>query len=198
MASTLSDLRDRVSRLQQEIEESIGERRDALNYTIRNRKVIFEREVIELHRRARKRLLAYLAGARLSVVLTAPVIYSLVVPLALLDLAVTAYQAICFPAYGLTKAKRSDYIVFDRHKLAYLNGLEKLNCIYCSYANGLIAYIREIAARTEPRWCPIKHSRSLKGIHPYHAGFADYGDAGAYRAISDTLGARKETPHEAN
>jgi hypothetical protein len=59
--------------------------------------------------------------------------------------------------------------------------LEKLNCAYCSYANGLIAYVREIAGRTEQYWCPIKHARRVIGAHPRYALFEDYGDAEGYR-----------------
>jgi hypothetical protein len=105
----------------------------------------------------------------------------LIVPLVLLDLFVTAYQAACFPVYGIAKVRRADYLVFDRHHLGYLNALEKLNCAYCSYANGLIAYVREIAGRTEKYWCPIKHARRVIGAHPHYAEFRDYGDAAAFR-----------------
>ena len=42
--------------------------------------------------------------------------------------------------------RRRDYIVVDRHKLSYLNGIEKLNCVYCGDANGVFAYTREITA----------------------------------------------------
>ena len=45
--------------------------------------------------------------------------------------------------------RRRDYFAIDRHKLAYLNAIEKFNCLFCSYTNGLIGYVREIAARTE-------------------------------------------------
>jgi hypothetical protein len=120
-------------------------------------------------------------NARPLTVLTAPVIYALIVPLLLLDLFVTAYQAACFPAYGIPKVRRSDYLVFDRHHLRYLNAIEKLNCAYCSYANGLIAYVREIAGRTEQYWCPIKHARRVIGAHPRYAMFEDYGDADGYK-----------------
>jgi hypothetical protein len=77
--------------------------------------------------------------------------------------------------------RRSDYLVFDRHHLSYLNGLEKLNCAYCSYANGLLAYAREIAGRTELHWCPIKHARRVLGAHGTYHEFDDYGDAEAYQ-----------------
>ena len=44
---------------------------------------------------------------------------------------------------------RGQYIVIDRHRLKYLNAIEKLNCVYCGYGNGVIAYARDIAGRTE-------------------------------------------------
>jgi len=110
---------------------------------------VFEQEVLRRHRELQTTLTRYLLNARPLVVLTAPVIYSLIFPLVLLDIFVSIYQAVCFPAYGIEKVKRRDYMIFDRGHLAYLNPLEKLNCAYCSYANGLIAYVREVAGRTE-------------------------------------------------
>jgi hypothetical protein len=82
----------------------------------------------------------------------------------------------------LEKVRRADHIVFDRQFLAYLNLMQKFNCIYCSYGNGLISYVREIAARTEGYWCPIKRSRRMAGEHGHHADFVDYGDAEAWAA----------------
>ena len=73
--------------------------------------------------------------------------------------------------------RRRDYLVFDRHHLAYLNIIEKINCAYCSYANGAVAFMREVASRTEVYWCPIKHARRVLGPHPHYQGFADFGDA---------------------
>ncbi len=113
--------------------------------------------------------------------LTAPVIYSLLIPIMLLDIFVIVYQLICFPVYKIPKVRRRNYLVFDRHHLAYLNFIEKLNCAYCSYANGVIAFAREVAARTEVYWCPIKHARRILGPHPHYQGFADFGDAEGFR-----------------
>jgi hypothetical protein len=45
------------------------------------------------------------------------------------------------------------------------------NCRYCSYANGLIAYVAEIAGRTEQHWCPIKHSQ---GIPIHHSRYDQF------------------------
>lgn len=128
-----------------------------------------------------------MCSARALIALTAPLIYALIVPFALLDLFVTIYQAVCFPVYGIAKVRRRDYLVFDRRYLGYLNLLEKLNCAYCSYANGVIAYVREIGARTEQYWCPIKHARRLAAAHPRYANFVDYGDADAWRNETEAL-----------
>jgi hypothetical protein len=77
--------------------------------------------------------------------------------------------------------RRRDYIVIDRHKLAYLNAIEKFNCVYCGYANGVLAYVREVAARTEAFWCPIRHRRTPAAPHGHYARFVNYGNAAGYR-----------------
>jgi hypothetical protein len=106
-------------------------------------------------------------------VLSAPVI-----PVVLVDIRVMAYQAICFPIYKIPKVRRRDYLVFDRNHLAYLNIIEKINCSYC---NGAIAFVREVASRTEVYWSPIKHARGVLGPHPHYRGFADFGDLEGFR-----------------
>ncbi len=70
--------------------------------------------------------------------------------------------------------------MIDRHHLSYLNSMEKLNCVYCGYVNGLIGYMREIAARTEQYWCPIKHAKKILDPHRRYARFADFGDPKEY------------------
>lgn len=110
-------------------------------------------------------------------ILTAPVIYSLIIPALLMDAFVQLYQAICFPVYGIPKVRREDYIKHDRHRLSYLNSLKKVNCAYCAYFNGVIAYVREVAGRTEQYWCPIKHASAPRDRHQRYQRFAAYGDA---------------------
>jgi hypothetical protein len=105
----------------------------------------------------------------------------------LLDLFVSAYQAVCFPVYGIPKARRRDYMAIDRNKLRYLNALEGLNCMYCSYANGLLAFVVEVAGRTEQHWCPIKHARRIQNTHDRYSHFLPYGDASAYRKEIDKV-----------
>ena len=128
-----------------------------------------------------KGLWVYLKGVRLPVLLTAPLIYFCVIPFILLDFSVVVYQAVCFPLNGIPKVRRRNYLIFDRGRLPYLNAIEKLGCVYCSYANGLLAYVVEIAARTEQHFCPIKHAAEVPTPHTRYAHFLPYGDAGAYR-----------------
>jgi len=123
----------------------------------------------------------------MAVIVSAPLIYACALPFLLLDAMVTVYQLVCFPIYDIPKVRRGDYIVFDRGKLAYLNTIEKVGCIYCSYANGLLPMVTEIAARTEQYFCPIKHDHPLVKAHSRYSKFLPYGDAKAYREQSDAV-----------
>ncbi len=119
--------------------------------------------------------------------LTAPLIYSLLLPIALLDLWATLFQQVCFRVYGVPRVRRADYLRLDRHRLPYLDAVGRLNCVYCGYSNGVIAYAREIAARTEQYWCPIKHGDAPAGVHDRYESFADFGDAAGYEARAERL-----------
>ena len=180
-------MRARMAELQQRLEEDMAAARERFSYRLDRGRAVFDAEVVARHRAAKIRFWDFLRQTRPMVVLTAPFIYALIVPFVVLDLMVSLYQAMCFPVYGIAKVRRGDHIVIDRHLLAYLNLLQKLNCVYCSYINGLISYIREIAARTEQYWCPIKHSRRVAGLHDRHADFIDYGDAEGWQARLDAL-----------
>jgi len=193
MTDSISELVSRIRSMEEELEQELERRRREFRYHIKRGRVIFEREVRQRHQVLRRKLLSYVAGARPLVVVTAPVIYSVIFPFVLLDLFVTLYQAICFPVYGIKKVRRADFITFDRKHLSYLNGLEKLNCMYCSYGNGLLAYSVEIAGRTEKYWCPIKHAKRMAGAHRYYPEFLEYGDAEGYhqrQRSSDTATTR--------
>lgn len=181
MNPKISELLARIQHMELEIEHEMKRRRAELQADFEETRVRFEQEVLEQQRRFKTGVLAYLLTANWLTLLTAPVIYALIVPILFLDLSITVYQHICFRAYGLPRVKRSDYFVFDRAHLAYLNLIEKVNCAYCSYGNGVMAYGREVVARTEQYWCPIKHARKIMAAHPYYTGFVDFGDAQSYR-----------------
>ena len=182
MSDMVKNITDRIRELEAELEDEFEKRRQQLSFRIENGRAVFDAEIARRHAELRTGLIRYVRGARLMTILTAPLIYGVAVPLVFLDLVVSLYQALCFPVYGIEKARRGDYIVFDRHRLQYLNGLEKLNCVYCSYGNGLLAYVSEIASRTEAHWCPIKHAQRLAATHRRYPDFAEYGDAEGYTA----------------
>ena len=144
-------------------------------------------EVRADHRRHRTGLWRYISRGDIATLASVPVIYAMIVPFVILDATLGIYQAICFRAWGVKRVRRRDHFALDRHKLAYLNGVERLNCLFCSYANGLIAYVREIAARTEQYWCPIRHARSVRGSHGRYDDFAAYGDPAEYRGRLPSL-----------
>jgi hypothetical protein len=182
MTDTLTGLVDQIQKLHDELDREIAKRRIAHGFNLSGKFVQFEKDAVARHRRLRTGILKYLSTADIPTVLTAPVIYGMILPIAVLDLAVTVYQHLCFRAYGMARVTRADYIVIDRQHLKYLNWIEVLNCVYCGYANGVFAYAREIGARTEQFWCPIKHALRVKDPHQRYFEFLEYGDADGYRA----------------
>ncbi len=177
MTTHIDELLARIHELEDQVEEEYRKTRESW---AQKRQELAE-EFLRQQRRYKTGLFRFLLRSRLLVALTAPVIYAGWIPFLLLDLFVTLYQAICFPIYRIPKVRRADYLVFDREDLPYLNIIEKFNCFYCSYGNGVAAYFREVAARTEQYWCPIKHARRLKAAHDRYHDFFDYGDAEAFR-----------------
>ncbi|WP_238363944.1 hypothetical protein [Mesobacterium pallidum] len=180
MNQRITALLGSIRELQESLETEWEARRRAFRYRLENGRVVFEAEARRRHRDLRVRLGTFLKRTRPMTVITAPVIYSLIVPFVLLDLMVWLYQAICFPVYGIARVPRGDYIRIDRHHLAYLNGLQKLNCVYCGYCNGVIAWVRVVAGRTEAFWCPIKHAARVAGPHDDYVHFTEYGDGEGY------------------
>ena len=181
MSVTKSDLQRRIETVEQELGSTLEEKGKTVRRYWSNGKARFSKEMRREHKKLKEWLPSYVLHARPLVFLAVPVIYLGIAPFLLLDLFLTLYQAICFPIFGIPKVKRRKYIVFDRGRLAYLNLVEKLNCVYCSYANGLCAYATEIAARTEQHWCPIKHAQRVGAPHSRYWRFIGYGDAKGYR-----------------
>lgn len=182
MNDRIAHLLAQITALEDELRSAVHEQEGRMFFQIKGKRVEFERSVREAHRQLKTSLLRWLVTNRPQNLVTGPIIYGMALPLLLLDLCVSFYQWACFPIYGIAKVRRSDYLVFDRHQLGYLNAIEKFHCTYCEYANGLIAYLTEILARTEQYFCPIKHARKLLGCHQRYRQFLDYGDAADYEA----------------
>ena len=180
----LNEALERFYKLQKDLEAEIDRllqgKREQFRYHFERGKVCFEQGMRALHKRKRIGVWRYLRHARLRHVISAPIIYSVFFPFLALDIFVTIYQHICFRLYGIPLVRRSDHIVIDRQHLAYLNAIEKFNCMYCGYGNGVAEYVREVSARTEQYWCPIKHARRTRDPHHRTDRFMDYGDADAW------------------
>jgi hypothetical protein len=117
-------------------------------------------------------------------VVVSPLLYGMIVPLIVLDLALELYHRVVFPVLGIPLVRRGEYIKIDRHLLPYLSPILKVACAYCGYANGLLHYAVRIAGDTEIYFCPIKHETS-PGFRPplHHQSFLEYGDAEGFRRL---------------
>ena len=177
MKNHLDDLLARIKALQEDVEEEYRLQRDVWE----SKREQLAGDLARQQRRYKVGLFRFLRRSSLLAILTAPIIYAGWIPFLLMDLFVTVYQAICFPVYRIPKVRRSDYLIFDREDLPYLNAIEKFNCFFCSYGNGVAAYTREVAARTEQYWCPIKHARRVASMHSRYHKFLEYGDCTDYQ-----------------
>jgi len=166
MNAKITEITALIRKLEDDLEAEFARRRLDLAFTVTGGKVRFEEYVLKHHKQIRSNLLGHLLGARPLMVITAPLIYAMIVP----------------------------FMLLNRGQLAYLNWVEQFNCFYCSYANDVISYVREIAARTEQYWCPIKDARRIVSAHERYSKFAGYGDAAAYQA--ELAGLRNELNKE--
>lgn len=171
-----------MAALEDDLREALHEQEASMLFEIRGKRVEFEHSIKQAHCRLKTGFFRWLVANRPQNLITGPVIYGMIIPLLMLDLFVTVYQALCFPIYRIAKVRRDHYIVLDRQHLEYLNFIEKFHCTYCGYASGLVAYVYEIVARTEQYFCPIKHARRILGTHSRYPRFLDYGEAVDYEA----------------
>lgn len=182
MNDRIRQLLDQMSALEEDMRVALVEQEASALFRIEGKRVEFEESIRQAHRKLKTGFFRWLVTNRPQNLITGPIIYAMIVPMFALDLCVSFYQASCFPIYGIGKAKRADYFIYDRQQLEYLNFIEKFHCTYCAYGNGLAAYVTEILARTEEYFCPIKHARKMLATHARYARFLDYGDAADYEA----------------
>lgn len=95
-------------------------------------------------------------------------ILSMIIPLLMIDVTFSLYQAIYFTICDIPKISKKDYITFDRGRLLKLTLLQRMSCHYCDYANGLMAWAKAVANMTEVYSCAIKHSSPR-----YHQSYQD-------------------------
>ena len=180
MNEQIRELLSQISDIEDEIEDIINQHQEQILFLYEDGKIKFKEGIEDAHKQVKKTIIRFLLDSKIRNVLSAPFIYSMIVPFVILDLSITIYQQICFSLYRIKKVNRSAFIIIDRYRLKHLNSIEQFNCVYCGYGNGVIAYTREVASRTEQYWCPIKHARKVVGRHSRYHDFIDFGDAENY------------------
>lgn len=181
MSNKIDEIVSKINELEDELIDELKKKEEEFFYKFENEKVIFEQDIINNGKSRIINSIKYLSSFPVLAIFTIPFIWAMLIPIFIVDVLITIYQVICFPIYKIPKVKRSQYVVMDRYNLFYLDKVEKINCWYCEYFNGVIAYVTEIAGRTEQFWCPIKHSRHIKGKHSRYNKFFDFGDYIKYR-----------------
>ena len=195
MNESVTKILREIKALEEKLHDEMQIDEKELSYKIKNGFIEFEKEAVKKQKENMKNLFTYLKEIPFLHLITSPIIYAMIIPTLILDLLLFIYQQTIFRLYKLQLVKRSDYIIFDRHYLAYLNCIEKLNCLYCSYFNGLMAYALEIAAQTELYFCPIKHAKKCAYKHSKYDKFLAYGEGEEYQEKLEALRAslkRKE------
>ena len=181
MSDKIREIIEEIEDMKQKLGEEIALHEKHISYEIQNGYVRFEKEVLDKQKENMKNLLSWFRDIPPLHLLTAPIIYGMVIPAVFFDVILFIYQQVIFRIYKFKFIKRSDYVVFDRQYLGYLNSIEKMNCMFCSYFNGLMHYASAIASRTELYFCPIKHAKKIAYEHEFYDTFLSYGDGDEYQ-----------------
>lgn len=176
MHSKISEILKEIKSRKNDLLKEYENLKEKYGFAFIKGKIMFNLDRKKENRKLRKSIWDSLFGLRIREVISMPFIYSMIIPALILDIFLFIYQQTAIRLYWIPLVKRSDYIVYDRRFLDYLNFFQKFNCLYCSYVNWLFSYAVEIAWRTEKYWCPIKNSHRVKWWHDWQEYFADYWD----------------------
>jgi len=192
MNGKIKEMVDEIESMKRKLGEEIAKEESHIGFEIKNGSIHFEEEMAARQKENMMHLWAWFREIPFIQLLSAPVVYMMVIPAMLLDLMLFVYRNVVSRVFKIEFAKRSDYIVFDRHYLGYLNVVEKLNCLYCAYFNGLMQYASAIAGRTEFYFCPIKHAKKIAYKHEFYDAFLPYGEGEAYQKNLNALREKRE------
>ncbi len=176
MSNEIKEMIQEIEELKTKLKKEIAKEEDYIIYKVENGRIKFEENVLEKQREAMKHLLIYFREIPFLHLISSPIVYAMIIPAIVLDVMLFIYQQVIFRIYKFEFIRRSDYIVFDRQYLRYLNFIERLNCVYCSYFNGLMHYVSEIASKSELYFCPIKHAKKTAYEPECYSDFLTYGD----------------------
>lgn len=181
---------DRIDKIMESIEKLKNDLRqeyinlqEKYDFFMEKRKVIFSLDAKNRQRIQRINVWIYAFTPSFKHLISIPFIYFMFIPAIILDFGLFIYQFAALFCYGIPRVERKDYFIYDRRFLAYLNIIQKINCLYCSYVNWLFAFAVEIGSRTEQYWCPVKHAINSDSEHKYFKNFADYWDPDWFNEI---------------
>lgn len=113
----------------------------------------------------------------ISSILSIPSIWGMFVFFIVFEIVLEIYHQISFRIFRLPTVDRSKYIKIDRHKLNYLSFPDKMRCVYCGYANGVLAYAVKITGDTKKYWYTVKHEKDGHFVEPAHQiDFVEFSD----------------------
>jgi len=181
MQTKITKILKHIESLYKDLEKEYQQAAKSYGFSLSGKKIIFLEAIRKRNKKIKENAFHYIFTANVRHLLSIPFIWGMIFPVLLLDIFLFIYQTFALSLYRIPKVHRRDYIVYDRKFLSYLNIIQKLNCIYCTYVNGLFAYAVEIGARTERYWCPIKAAKHPRITHSLYAEFADYGDAKGFK-----------------
>ena len=181
MKSKINKILEDIKLKKEELLLEYEELKEKYGFKIEWKKIVWNTEAKKELEKSKKSLSDTIFWTEFRELLSIPFIWMMIIPAFILDIGLFIYQNTAIRLYKIPLAKRSDYVIFDRRQLAYLNIIQKLNCVYCSYFNWIMQYAVEIAGRTEKYWCPIKHARKKIWTHDWEDFFADYWDAEGFK-----------------
>lgn len=183
MKSKINSILSEIDKKKDELKLEYNNLMEKYGFTLKWGKIVFNTNVINHNKKYRKSLIDSIFSAKIREIFSIPFIYSMIIPALFLDLMLFIYQQSAFRLYWIPLVKKEDYVIYDREKLHYLNIIQKINCMYCTYVNWLFSYAVEIWWRTERYWCPIKHAKKAVWSHNWEKYFADYWDPEWFREV---------------
>ena len=177
----ISEILDEIKNKKDELYWEYEKLRKKYDFSFKWGRIVFSKKAKEHQKEYKTPLKKYAVPKSVRHFLSMPFIYGMIFPGMFLDICLFIYQQTAFRLYRIPLVKRSDYILFDRKHLSYLNLIQKINCLYCSYMNWLFSYAVEVWGRTEKYWCPIKAARRKKWWHDWEEFFADYWDPEGFK-----------------
>jgi len=96
MSGSISELTDKISKLEKQLLNELDKKQEEFSYKIEGIKVRFEQEILSAHRKLKVGVLRWLFSSTVRNIISAPFIYSMIIPIAFFDLTITLYQHICF------------------------------------------------------------------------------------------------------